>query len=76
MSASATQGGHDNWKVFQVRCPSHDPTNSVKGPKRTLQVTGKLNIKFQKYKPSTSIFGGLALVSPEGASNFVNKLRS
>jgi len=28
-----------------------------------------------KYEPNTSIFGGLALVSPEGASSLVNRFR-
>ena len=33
------------------------------------------NTVFLKYKPSTSIFGGLTLVSPEGASSLVNRFR-
>jgi len=63
-------------RFFEVRRPYCNLTISVNGLKCTLHVTDKPDTKFQHYRPSTSIFGGLALASPEGASSFVNKLRS
>jgi len=31
---------------------------------------------YMKYKPNTSIVGGLAEISPDGASSLVNRFRS